>query len=142
MAIVRSLAAAAVFTGLAVGAASTAWAGEPTMNGNYTLTSTSPGGESVDTDWTVNSCGVGCLWVKAGAGSSQAHLIGGQWVLDSMDNIKCADNTYVMYAANSHMVWDPVTLQGTNLISYFMPVCGRGAGSTQLNKVSIKQASP
>ncbi len=36
MAIARGFAATATFVGLAVGAASTAWADLPTMNGNYT----------------------------------------------------------------------------------------------------------
>jgi len=44
MAIARGLAATAMFAGLAVGAAGTAWADTPTMNGSYTLTSTTPAG--------------------------------------------------------------------------------------------------
>ena len=66
MAIVRGLAATAVFAGLAVGTAGTAWADTPTMNGSYTETSTSPSGLSVTNDWTVSPCGNGCAYVKAG----------------------------------------------------------------------------
>jgi hypothetical protein len=68
MAIARRFAATAMFAGLAVGAPGTPWAGTPTMNGNYTLTATTPTGHTLDTSWTVNSCGDGCVYIKAGAG--------------------------------------------------------------------------
>jgi hypothetical protein len=71
MAIARRFAATAVFAGLAVGAASPAWADTPTMNGSYTETATTPTGATFTTSWTVNSCGDGCIYIKAGAGASQ-----------------------------------------------------------------------
>lgn len=141
MAIARVAAATAVLAGLAVPAASTAWADTPTMNGSYTLTSTSPGGKAMTTDWSVSSCGDACVYVKAGAGGSQARLIGGQWVMDTMDDLRCADGTYTQFATNAHYTWDPNTLAGTNEISYFMPACGHPAGFHQTNQISIKASS-
>jgi len=44
MAIARGFAATAMFAGLAVGAAGSAWADTPTMNGSYTETATTPSG--------------------------------------------------------------------------------------------------
>jgi hypothetical protein len=140
MAMGRSFAATVVFAGFAIGAAGTGWADTPTMDGSYTLTSTSPGGKAVDTDWTVNSCGDGCVYVKAGAGGSQAHLVDGQWVMDTIDNIQCSDGTWVLYAANAHMTWDPNSLAGTNKLTYIVPACGLPPGHTQSNQVSIKQS--
>ena len=66
MAITRGLAAIAMFAGTTLGAANTAWADTPTMDGSYTLTSTTPAGATFTTSWTVNSCGDGCVWIKAG----------------------------------------------------------------------------
>jgi hypothetical protein len=141
MAIARSFAATAVLAGLAVGTASTAWADTPTMSGSYTLTSTSPDGKVMTTDWSVSSCGDGCIYVKAGAGGSQARLVNGQWVLDTMNDLRCSDGTYLMYATSAHMTWDPNTLAGTNQISYILPACGHPVGYQQTNQISIKQAS-
>jgi hypothetical protein len=144
MAIARGFAAAAMLAGLAVGTATTAWA-DP-MSGSYTLTSISPGGTKMTTDWTVQPCGGGyggdgCIYVKAGAGGSQAHLIDGQWVLDTMNDLRCPDGQYLMFATNAHMVWDPNTLAGTNQISYIMPACGHPAGYVQTNQISLKASS-
>jgi len=102
MAIARGFAATVMFAGLAVGAAGTAWADTPTMNGSYTETATTPEGRNIDTSWTVSSCGDGCIFIKAGAGGSQARLVDGQWVLDTMNNASCADGTYTQYATSGH----------------------------------------
>jgi len=141
MAIARRLAATAMFAGLAVGAASTAWADTPTMNGNYTLTSTSPTGQKLVTNWAVNSCGDGCVYIKAGSGGSQARLVGGQWVLDTMNNVSCADGSYVLYATSAHITWDPTTLAGTARHVYVIPACGRPPGYAETDQIQIKQAS-
>jgi hypothetical protein len=104
----RAFAATAMFAGLAIGAVSTARADPPTMNGNYTETSTSPSGRSTTTDWTVQACSdgsVGCIYVKAGAGGGQAHLIDGQWVMDTMGNLLCPDGTFLQYVTNAHLTW-------------------------------------
>ena len=141
MAVIRGFAATAVFAGLAVGAASTAWAETPTMSGDYTETSTSPSGRGVTTDWSVSTCGDGCLWIKAGAGSGQAHLIDGQWVMDTMNSLSCPDGAFVLYAASSHITWDPNTLEGTSEITYNIGACGHPPGYHQTNKISLKKAS-
>jgi hypothetical protein len=141
MAIARGFAATAMFAGLAVGAASTAWADLPTMNGNYTETSTTPDGRTLTTNWAVNPCGDGCVYIKAGAGGSQARLVDGQWVLDTLDNVNCSDGTYIQYAANAHLTWDPNTLAGTAQHVYIMPACGRPPGYTQTDQIQLKQAS-
>jgi len=141
MAIARGFAALALFAGLAVGTASTAEADTPTMNGNYTLTSTTPSGATFTSSWTVNSCGDGCIYIKAGVGGSQARLVDGQWVLDTMNNVTCADGSYILYATTSHMVWDPNTLAGTAQQTYIIPACGHPPGYSQTDQIQIKQAS-
>lgn len=143
--IVRGFAAAAVCAGLALGAASPAWADGPTMSGSYNETSTSPGGHSLVTSWTVNPCASqpngGCVWIKAGEGGNPAYFIDGQWVLDEMGDLSCPDGSYHQLATSRHVTWDPDTLAGTSVITYNTAVCGHPAGYTQINKVEIKQAS-
>jgi hypothetical protein len=141
MAVVRGFAATAVFAGLVVGTAGPAWAETPTMSGTYMETSTSPSGKMVSTDWSISSCGEGCLWVKAGAGSGQARLVDGQWVMDTMNSLACPDGTNVMHAANSHITWDPTSLAGTSEISYMVPACGHPAGFQQTNQIKLKAPS-
>jgi hypothetical protein len=141
MAIARGFAATAMFAGLAVGAASTAWADLPTMNGNYTLTATTPAGRTITTAWAVNPCGDGCVYIKSGAGGSQARLVDGQWGLDTFDNVSCSDGTYIQYATTGHITWDPNTLAGTAQHVYIMPACGRPAGYAQTDQIQIKKAS-
>lgn len=90
-----------------------AWAETPTTDGSYTETSTSPDGKTVSTSWSVNSCGDGCILIKAGAGGHQAQLVDGQWVSDTFNDALCPDGSYVVYASKAHMTWDPNTLVGT-----------------------------
>jgi hypothetical protein len=141
MAIARGFAATGIFAGLAVGSASTALADTPTMNGNYTLTATTPSGATFTTSWAVNPCGDGCVYIKAGAGGSQARLVDGQWVLDTLNNVNCSDGTYTQYATNTHMTWDPNTLAGTAQHVYIVPACVHPPGYTQTDQIQIKQAS-
>lgn len=141
MAIGRGLAATAVFACMAVGSASPAWADTPTMSGSYTETVTTPSGKTIDNSWTVNSCGVGCLWVKAGLGASQAKLVDGQWVMDTMSNVSCADGSYTLYGTTTHTTWDPSSLAGESDHTYVMGACGQPAGYVQVDKIAIKQAS-
>jgi hypothetical protein len=137
MAIARRFAATAMFAALAIGAPCTAWADTPTMNGSYTETATTPSGGTLTTSWTVNSCGDGCIFIKAGAGGSQARLVDGQWVLDTLNNVSCSDGAYIQYAANSHLTWDPNTLAGTARHVYIVPACGRPAGYTETDQIQI-----
>ncbi|MDM4141485.1 MULTISPECIES: hypothetical protein [Mycobacterium] len=141
MAFARGFATTAMFAGLAACSAGTAWADTPTMNGNYTETATTPAGATFNTSWAVNSCGDGCIFIKAGLGGSQARLIDGQWVLDTMNNVACADGSSVQYASSSHMTWDPNTLEGTAQQTYVIPACGHPAGYSYTDQIKIKQAS-
>jgi hypothetical protein len=59
MTITRAI-AAAMLAGLAVGAASTAWADPPTMNGHYVRIVTNAKGQAVTNDWYFTPCGEGC----------------------------------------------------------------------------------
>ncbi|MCK8644833.1 hypothetical protein [Mycobacterium colombiense] len=141
MAFARGFATSAVFAGLAVCTAAAAWADAPTMNGNYTETATTPSGKTFNTSWTVNSCGDGCVYIKAGVGGSQARLVDGQWVLDTMDNVTCSDGAYILYATSSHLTWDPSTLAGTADHTYLIPACGHPAGYSYTDQIQIKQSS-
>src|SRR5215471_556895 len=138
MAMGRGLAATAVFACLAVGTASPAWADTPTMSGNYTATATTPSGHTIDSSWAVNSCGVGCLWVKAGLGASQAKLVDGQWVMDTMSNVSCPDGSYTLYGTTTHTTWDPTSLTGTSAHTYITGACGNPPGFTQVDQIVIK----
>ncbi|BCZ21321.1 hypothetical protein MYSE111917_23000 [Mycobacterium senriense] len=90
---------------------------------------------------TVNSCGDECVYIKAGVGGSQARLVDGQWVLDTMNNVTCSDGAYVLYATNSHLTWDPNTLAGTAEHTYLIPACGHPAGYSYTDQIQIKQSS-
>jgi hypothetical protein len=140
MAIARGFAATAAFAGLAVAAAGPAWADTPTMDGSYTETATTPAGATFTTNWTVNSCGDGCIWIKAGAGGGQARLVDGQWVMDTLSNVNCADGSYIQYASNTHLTWDPNSLAGTAQHTYIIPACGHPAGESHTDQIQIKQA--
>jgi hypothetical protein len=140
--ITRGFAATAIFGCFAVGSPSMAWADTPTMSGNYTETVTTPHGKSIDNTWAINSCGDGCLWIKAGLGASQATLQDGQWVMDTMSNISCAGSgAYTLYGTSTHTSWDPNSLTGTAAHTYITGACGNPPGFVQVDQISIKQAS-
>ncbi|BBX42682.1 hypothetical protein [Mycobacterium simiae] len=141
MTIARGFALTAICAGLAVGSAGAAWADTPTMSGSYTETVTTPSGHSIDNSWSVNSCGNGCLWIKAGLGASQARLVDGQWVMDTMSNVSCPDGAYTIYGTTTHTVWDPNTLTGTSAHTYITGACGNPPGFTQVDQITIKSAS-
>jgi hypothetical protein len=141
MDITRAIAAAATFAALAAGAAAAPASAAPVMSGDYIFTETNPAGQSFVTDWNINPCGYGCADIKAGAGSSRAQLVNGQWVIDMFDNIRCSDGTRVPYAANAHITWDPNTLAGTDQQVYTQAACGQPAGYTQTNRVQLKPAA-
>lgn len=141
MTFARGFATSAMFACLAVCTAGTGWAEAPTMNGNYTETATTPSGQTFNTSWTVNSCGDDCVYIKAGVGGSQARLVDGQWVLDTMNNVTCSDGAYILYATNSRLTWDPNTLAGTAQHTYLIPACGHPAGYSYTDQIQIKQSS-
>jgi hypothetical protein len=145
MTITRGIAAAAALTAVAVGAAATAWADPPTMNGHYIRTETNPQtGHSQTDDWYVTPCGDGCVSVAIrpdAPAPSQARLVNGQWTLDSAVHATiCPDGTVVPNAVSAHYIWDPNTLAGTVQVAYNEPACGNPAGHTQTNNVQLTQA--
>jgi hypothetical protein len=141
MDITRAIAAAATFAAAAAGAAAAPASAAPVMSGDYVLTETTPAGQTIVTNWNVNPCGDGCADIKAGAGTSRAQLVNGQWVIDMFDNIRCSDGTRVPYAANAHITWDPNTLAGTDQLVYMEAACGQPPGYTQTNQVKLRQAA-
>jgi hypothetical protein len=141
MEIATAIAAAATFAAVAAGAATATASAAPTMSGNYTLTETDPAGHTVVTDWNINPCGEGCVDIKAGAGTSRAQLISGQWVMDMFDNVRCPDGTRVPYAANAHLTWDANTLAGTDQEVYVQAACGQPQGYTRTNQIQLKPAA-
>jgi hypothetical protein len=144
MTITRGVAAAAMFAGVAVGTASAAGA-DTTMSGHYIRTETNPQtGHSQTDDWYVTPCGDGCASIAItpnASAPSQAHLVNGQWTLDSaVHALTCSDGTVVPNAVSAHYTWDPNTLAGTVQVTYNVPACGNPAGHTQTNNVQLRQA--
>jgi hypothetical protein len=140
MNITRAMAVAAAAATTAAGAAAAPASATPEMIGDYVFTETSPTGQTHITNWNVNPCGDGCVDVKAGAGSSRAQLVDGQWVIDMFDNVRCSDGTRTPFAANAHITWDPNTLAGTDQQVYTLAVCGKPAGYTLTNQIQLKRA--
>jgi hypothetical protein len=111
MSITRGVAAAAVFAGVAVAAASTAWADPPTLSGAYTATD--PSGTY---PLQFTPCGPGCSHVQDPSDASfsgTAHLYNGQWIVDILNwstAITCSDGS--KHPGDYHIVWDANTLQG------------------------------
>jgi hypothetical protein len=145
MTITRGFAATAIFAGLAVGTASTAWA-ETTMSGHYLRTETDPQtGQSETDDWYATPCGDGCASLAltpGGPAISQAQLVDGQWTLESaIHTLNCPDGTVVPNAVSAHYTWDPNTLAGTVQLTSNVPACGIPAGYQTVNDVQIRQAS-
>jgi hypothetical protein len=117
MIVTRAIAAAAMFAGTAIGAASAAWGDPPTMSGPYNV--------SDGSTWFVTPCGPDCLKITGAhtTGSWQANLVDGQWAAD-VDAIFCKDRSP---PGESHWRWDPNTLTGTHSdSSNGVPVCGDG----------------
>ncbi len=141
MDIARAIAGAATLVAITAGAAAAAASAAPTMSGDYTLTETNPAGQTTVTDWNINPCGDGCVDIKAGAGSSRAQLVNGQWVIDMFDNIRCSDGTRFSYAANAHITWDPNTLAGTDQQVYMQAACGQPPGYTRTNRIQLRPAA-
>jgi hypothetical protein len=143
MTVTRAIVATAMFAGLAIGTASTAWA-DQTMSGHYIKTETTQDtAQSATTDWYFTPCGDGCANVTFGTGAppSQAHLVNGQWTMDQPGGTSsCADGTVHPGTAATHYTWDPNTLTGTTQVTYTAAVCGVPAGSTRTNNLQLRQA--
>jgi hypothetical protein len=142
MTVARVIAATAMFAGLGVGTASTAWA-DTTMSGHYIKTSTNSEGKVTTADWYFTPCGDGCASVSfgPGRGQGQAQLVNGQWTLDLQnDTAHCPDGSSLPGAMNDHFTWDPNTLAGTSVATYNVPACGHPAGFQYTNNVQLRQA--
>jgi hypothetical protein len=138
---IRAFAAAITLAAATGGMPAPPASAAPSMIGDYVLTETSRTTREVHaTSWNVNPCGEGCIDIKAGAGSSRAQLVDGQWVIDMFDNVRCPDGSRVPYAANAHLTWDANTLEGTDQLVYTQPACGQPAGYAQINDVKIKRS--
>jgi hypothetical protein len=143
MTVTRAIAATAMLAGLAVGATSTAWADLPTMSGHYINTQTYPDGSQLTSDWYVTPCGDGCISVALGhpdQAAGEAHLVDGQWTMDTVETVGCVDGSSVPNAISIHRAWDPVTLAGTIQTTNTVPVCGRPVGFQETRNIQLRQA--
>jgi hypothetical protein len=143
MTVTKSLAVAATFAAVAVGAATPASAA-PEMSGHYVVTETAANGQSTTDHWYFSPCGDGCASVapKGAKAFGQAHLVGGQWTLDVTGEMAmCPDGTQVPNALSAHYTWDPSTLAGTVQTTADAPECGDAAGYQATAKIQLRQAS-
>jgi hypothetical protein len=145
MTITRGLAATAMFAGLAMGTAGTAWAeADQTMSGHYIETETGASGRSTTNDWYFTPCGDGCASATrtpAGAALGQARLVNGQWTIDvTGETVICEDGTQVPNALSAHYTWDASTLAGTVQLTANVSECGAPAGHQKTNSVQLRQA--
>jgi hypothetical protein len=138
MAIGRGFGTTAILTGLALALAAPASAD---LNGHYTYTETDPSGHSVTSDWYVTPCGDGCasVAVTPGGPAQQAHLVNGQWTLDSTESVDCDNGTSVPNATTAHYTWDPNTLTGTIQTTDVLPACGQQPGYQTTNNLKLTQ---
>jgi hypothetical protein len=142
MTVARSFAVTTAFAAIAVGAAIPASAA-PAMSGHYVETETGAGERSTTDNWYFGSCGDGCVSVarKGAKAFGQAHLIGGQWVLDVKgETAMCPDGTQVPDALSAHYTWDPNTLAGTVQTTADAPECGDPAGFQVTDNIQLRQA--
>jgi len=142
MHVARSLAAAAAFAAVAVVAATPA-AAAPEMRGHYIETETASNDRSATDDWYFTPCGDGCESVarKGVKAFGQAHLVGGQWILDiSGEAAMCPDSTQVPNALSAHYAWDPNTLAGTVQTTADAAECGDPAGYQVTDQIQLRQA--
>jgi hypothetical protein len=151
MIITRAI-AAAMFAGLAIGAASPAWADPQDphdrknnqMSGHYIRTETASTGQPVTADWYATPCGDGCASIALNTPNTQpfgqARLVNGQWAIDDTSDAVCPDGTVVPSASSTHYAWDANTLAGTAQLTLKVPACGNPAGYQQTNKLQLRQA--
>jgi hypothetical protein len=142
MNVTRSFAVAATFAAVAVGTAAPASAA-PEMSGHYIVTETAASDRSATDDWYFTPCGDGCESVarKGVKAFAQAHLVGGQWILDvTGEAAMCPDNTQVPNALSAHYTWDPSTLAGTVQTTADAAECGDPAGYQVTDKIQLRQA--
>jgi hypothetical protein len=112
MSVTRGVAVAAISAGMALAAASTAWADPPTMSGAYDVNTAAGNWGTVQ----FTPCGAGCSHAQDPNDpsiSGQARLSNGQWTLVFVNDpiaIVCPDKS--SHPGDQHLVWDANTLQG------------------------------
>jgi hypothetical protein len=152
MAVARCITATAFLGGLALGLAAPAGAWGPAgpapfpadfdTNAHYIGTQIDPKtgqpliieGQPVHNDWYFSPCGDGCASAAHSPGGppvGQAHLVNGQWVLETTDAAECPDGTVVPNAVAGRRTWDPNTLAETVQTTGILPACGNPAGVTK-----------
>jgi hypothetical protein len=142
MNVTRSLAVAAAFAAVAVGAATPASAA-PVMSGHYIETETAASGRSTTDDWYFIPCGDGCASVarKGAPAFGRAQLVGGQGKIDVTDETAvCPDGTKVSNALSAHYTWDASTLAGTVETTADVSECGDPAGYQVTDNIQLRQA--
>jgi hypothetical protein len=145
MVVARRITATAFLAGLALGLAAPAGAAPAPFpadfqtDAHYISTQINPKtgqpftfqGHPVTNDWYFSPCGDGCASAARTPGGpplGQAHLVNGQWVLDTTDGADCPDGTNVPNAIAAHRTWDPNTLAGTVQTTGLQPACGNPVG--------------
>jgi hypothetical protein len=144
MNVTRSLAIAATFAAVAVGAAAPSSAA-PVMSGHYIKTETNPAsGQTATDDWYFTPCGDGCASVTVGGPTpgplGQARLVNGQWTIDINGTAGCQDGSRLPNAESDRYTWDPNTLAGTVQVTDKVAVCGNAAPVSFTNNVQLRQA--
>jgi hypothetical protein len=113
------------------------------MSGHYIVTETAAGDRSATDHWYFAPCGNGCASVapKGAKAFGQAHLVGGQWVLDvTGETAVCQDGTQVPNALSAHYTWDPSTLAGTVQKTADAAECGDPAGYQATGNIQLRPA--
>jgi hypothetical protein len=121
----KTLVATATLAAVAIALAVPASA-DPVMSGTYNVQTADTVGT---TTWTATPCGSGCTNIVSSTGfSGQAHLVGGQWHLDTSgpNAWRCDDGS--SHSGVQHSVWDPVMLTGTEVVTHTEAACGFAAG--------------
>jgi hypothetical protein len=152
MAIARCITTTAFLGSLALGLAAPAGAWGPggpapipadfNPDGHYIGTQIDPKtgqpltveGHLVQNHWYFSSCGDGCASAAHTLGEppvGQAHLVNGEWVLETTDAAECPDGTVVPDAIHGRRSWDPNTLVETIQTTGILPACGNPAGATK-----------
>lgn len=143
MTIARGFAVTAMLAGLTLALAAPAAAANE-MSGHYLETDTTPDGRQTTNDYYFTPCGDGCALVSDTPGGptvAQAHLVNGQWTMDTLSDAGCPDGTSVPNALLTHRTWDPNALAGTNQVSLTVPACGNPGGFQETNNLQFKQAA-
>jgi hypothetical protein len=161
MAIARCITTTVFLGGIALGLAAPAGAWGPVGpapipadfndNAHYTETQINPKtmqpftvhGQPVVNQWFFSPCGDGCATAARAAGGQSlgdAHLVNGQWVLDTTDGAECPDGSNVPDAIAAHRTWDPNTLAGTVLTTGKEGACGFPAGDPETADIQLQLA--